>query len=196
MDYRLLADEILLKFLSIGDELAFKEIYQRYWKGLYFAALNKLNNKQIAEDTVQTVFITLWERREIQSIQNLSAYLDTAVKYQVINYIKSTISKKVHLSTIGERQATEENSTELILLVQELNIAIDKAISQLPQKTQTIFKLSRFEQHSNKEISSMMHLSEKAVEYHITQSLKNLRLNLKEFIFIDGILLLFILLIK
>lgn len=196
MDYRLLADEILLKFLSIGDEAAFKEIYQRYWKGLFFAALNKLNNKQIAEDTVQTVFTTLWAKRENHSIQNLSAYLDTAVKYQVINYIKSTITKKVHLSTIGERQATEEDSTELTLLVHELNAAIDKAISQLPQKTQTIFKLSRFEQHSNKEISNMMHLSEKAVEYHITQSLKNLRLNLKEFIFIDGILLFFILLAK
>lgn len=196
MDYRLLADEILLKFLSIGDEAAFKEIYQRYWKRLFFAALNKLNNKQIAEDTVQTVFTTLWEKRENHSIQNLSAYLDTAVKYQVINYIKSTITKKIHLSTIGERQATEEDSTELTLLVHELNTAIDKAISQLPQKTQTIFKLSRFEQHSNKEISSMMHLSEKAVEYHITQSLKNLRLNLKEFIFIDGILLFFIFLVK
>lgn len=196
MDYRLLADEILLKFLSIGDEAAFKEIYQRYWKRLFFAALNKLNNKQIAEDTVQTVFTTLWEKRENHSIQNLSAFLDTAVKYQVINYIKSTITKKIHLSTIGERQATEEDSTELTLLVHELNAAIDKAISQLPQKTQTIFKLSRFEQHSNKEISSMMHLSEKAVEYHITQSLKNLRLNLKEFIFIDGILLFFIFLVK
>ena len=189
MDYRLLADEILLKFLRISDELAFKEIYQRYWKGLYFSALHKINNSEIAEDIVQNVFTDLWEKREKHSIQNISAYLETAVKYQVINYIKSAISKKAHLSIVGEKQKAEENNTDLFLLVQELNTAIDKAISQLPQKTQTIFRLSRFEQHSNKEISHIMDLSEKAVEYHISQSLKSLRFYLRDFMLVDLLLL-------
>lgn len=190
MEYALLADEILLKFLRISDELAFKEIYMRHWKTLYISALNKINNSEVAEDIVQTVFTDLWERRENHSIGNISAYLGTAVKYQVINYIKSAISKKAHLSVIGEKQKAEESNADLILLVQELNAAIDKAINQLPQKTQTIFRLSRFEQHSNKEISHIMDLSEKAVEYHITQSLKTLRFYLKDFMLVDLLLIL------
>ena len=190
MEYALLADEILLKFLRISDELAFKEIYLRHWKALYISALNKINNSEVAEDIVQTVFTDLWERRENHSIENISAYLRTAVKYQVINYIKSAISKKAHLSVIGEKQKPEESNADLILLVQELNAAIDKAINQLPQKTQTIFRLSRFEQHSNKEISHIMDLSEKAVEYHITQSLKTLRFYLKDFMLVDLLLIL------
>lgn len=181
MNYQLLADEMLLKLLKISDELAFKELYLRYWKNLYYSALNKINSKEVAEDIVQGVFTDLWEKRERHSIQNILAYLGASVKYQVINYIKSAISKKVHLSTIGEKQKAEENNTDLLLLVQELNSAIDKAISQLPQKTQTIFRLSRFEQHSNKDISQIMDVSEKAVEYHITQSLKTLRFHLKDF---------------
>lgn len=190
MEYALLADEILLKFLRISDELAFREIYLRHWKVLYISALNKINNSEVAEDIVQTVFSDLWERRENHSIENISAYLGTAVKYQVINYIKSAISKKAHLSVIGEKQKAEESNADLLLLVQELNSAIDKAINQLPQKTQTIFRLSRFEQHSNKEISHIMDLSEKAVEYHITQSLKALRLYLKDFMLVDLLLIL------
>jgi RNA polymerase sigma-70 factor (ECF subfamily) len=190
MEYALLADEILLKFLRISDELAFREIYLRHWKVLYISALNKINNSEVAEDIVQTVFTDLWERRENHSIENISAYLGTAVKYQVINYIKSAISRKAHLSVIGEKQKAEESNADLILLVQELNAAIDKAINQLPQKTQTIFRLSRFEQHSNKEISHIMDLSEKAVEYHITQSLKALRFYLKDFMLVDLVLIL------
>jgi RNA polymerase sigma-70 factor (ECF subfamily) len=190
MDYRLLADEILLKFLKISDELAFREIYLRYWKGLYYSALNKINSKEVAEDIVQTVFTDVWEKREKHTIQNLSAYLDTAVKYRVINYIRSAISKKAVLSTIGEKQKGEENNADLLLLVQELNTAIDHAISQLPQKTQTIFRMSRFGHHSNKEISHIMDLSEKAVEYHISQSLKSLRFYLKDFMLADLLLLL------
>ena len=188
MEYRLLADEVLLKFLIISDELAFQEIYQRYWRQLYYAALSKINNKEVAEDIIQTVFTGLWEKREQHSIKNISAYLGTSVKYQVINYIKSGISKKAHLSNISESRKTEENKNELALLVKELNEAIDKAINRLPQKTQTIFRLSRFERHSNKQISRMMDVSEKAVEYHITQSLRALRLYLKSFMLVNLLL--------
>lgn len=193
MDYRLLADEVLLKFLKISDELAFKELYLRYWRNLYYSALNKINSKEVAEDIVQSVFTDLWEKREKHSIQNIPAYLDTSVKYQAINYIKSAISKKTHLANIGEKQKTEESATELMLLVQELNTAIDKAINQLPEKTQMIFRLSRFERQSNKDISRMMDLSEKAVEYHISQSLKSLRFYLKDFMFVDLLVLLLLL---
>jgi len=188
MEYRLLADEVLLKFLIISDELAFQEIYQRYWRQLYYAALSKINNKEVAEDIIQTVFTDLWEKREQHSIKNISAYLGTSVKYQVINYIKSGISKKAHLSNISESRKTEENKNELALLVKELNEAIDKAINRLPQKTQTIFRLSRFERHSNKQISRMMDVSEKAVEYHITQSLRALRLYLRSFMLVNLLL--------
>ena len=53
MDYRLLEDEVLLKFLRISDDLAFKEIYVRYWKDLYFSTISKINSKEVAEDIIQ-----------------------------------------------------------------------------------------------------------------------------------------------
>ncbi|WP_205510258.1 RNA polymerase sigma-70 factor [Longitalea arenae] len=185
MDYGLLADNVLLKFLKISDELAYKEIYLRYWRRLYGSALSKTNSKEVAEDIVQSVFTDLWDRRETHQINNIAAYLETAVKYQVINYIKAAISKRTQYSGFSELQKQTENPADLPLLVQELNEAIDKAISQLPQKTQTIFRLSRFEKQSNKDISRIMDLSEKAVEYHITQSLKSLRFFLKDFILFE-----------
>lgn len=192
MDYRLLADDVLLKLLKISDELAYKEIYLRYWRKLYFSAVNKTNSKEVAEDILQSVFTDLWDRRERHNIINIAAYLETAVKYQIINYIKSAISKRARHTGLSELQNSEESTADLTLLVRELNTAIDKAISQLPQKTQTIFRLSRFEKQSNKDISRIMDLSEKAVEYHITQSLKLLRLNLQDFIFISLVFLLYI----
>jgi len=192
MDYGLLADNVLLKLLKISDELAYKELYLRYWRRLYRSAVSKTNSKEVAEDIVQSVFTDLWDRRESHQINSIAAYLETAVKYQIINYIKSAISKRTQYAAFSELQKAEENSVDLPLLVQELNTAIDKAISQLPQKTQTIFRLSRFEKQSNKDISRIMDLSEKAVEYHITQSLKSLRFFLRDFILVDFILLLFI----
>lgn len=192
MDYGLLADDVLLKLLKIGDELAYKALYLRYWRRLFHVAVSKTNSKEVAEDLVQSVFADLWDRREQHTINNITAYLDTAVKYQVINYIKAAISKRAQYTGFGELQKTEENQADLPLLVQELNTAIDKAIGQLPQKTQTIFRLSRFEKQSNKDISRIMDLSEKAVEYHITQSLKSLRFFLRDFMLVDLVLLIFV----
>jgi RNA polymerase sigma-70 factor (ECF subfamily) len=152
---------------------------------MFYSAVNKINSKEVAEDVVQTIFVELWDNREKHSIQNISGYLDIAVKYRVINYIKAAISKKSHLAHFIKRQSPDENDADLHLLVQELNAAIDRAIEQLPQKTQTVFRLSRFGRQSNKEISRIMNLSEKTVEYHITQSLKTLRFYLKDFMLFD-----------
>jgi DNA-directed RNA polymerase specialized sigma24 family protein len=60
MDYRVLADEVLLKFLKISDALAFKEIYLRYWRQLYYTAFNRTSSKVVAEDIIQSVFTDLW----------------------------------------------------------------------------------------------------------------------------------------
>lgn len=189
MDYGLLADDVLLKLLKISDELAYKAIYLRYWRKLYFTAFSKTNSKEVAEDIVQSVFTDFWDRRAQHNIMSINAYLEAAVKYQIINYIKNAISKRAQYTGFGELQKTEDASADLPLLVHELNVAIDKAISQLPQKTQAIFRLSRFEKHSNKDISRIMDLSEKAVEYHITQSIRSLRFLLKDFILLDIVLL-------
>ncbi|MES1249791.1 MAG: sigma factor-like helix-turn-helix DNA-binding protein, partial [Chitinophaga rupis] len=59
---------------------------------------------------------------------------------------------------------------------------IDNVLGELPEKTQTIFKLSRYEHKSVKEIAGHMQLTEKAVEYHITKSIKLLRHHLRPFV--------------
>jgi RNA polymerase sigma-70 factor (ECF subfamily) len=54
-------------------------------------------------------------------------------------------------------------------------------MKKLPEKTCEVFRMSRFENQSVKEIAVQLNLSEKAVEYHITKSLKLLRENLKAY---------------
>lgn len=181
IEYSTLSDETLIKLLKKDDQKAFKEIYNRYWRQLYKTAYNKLHLHEIAEETVQNVFIKLWENRFVSSIQHLENYLQTAIKYQVINYYKSLFAKEKYLQTL-KAQSEETDTSVNKLLLDELTATIEKAIHELPEKTQLIFNLSRKENYTVKEISESMHLSEKAVEYHITKSLKQLRVYLKEII--------------
>ena len=97
--------------------------------------------------------------------------------------LQSLLAKENFLRNVNNRSAqiqAEDATTNLRL--HEASILIDKALQQLPEKTTIIFNLSRNENLTIKQISETMHLSEKAVEYHISKTLKQLRFYLKEII--------------
>jgi RNA polymerase sigma-70 factor (ECF subfamily) len=181
MDYRLLGDEILTKLLKADDETAFKEIYIRYWKPLFTAAYYRIGSKETAKELVQNLFLHVWEKRNALSIANIENYLQTAIKNRVINYIETTLLQRKYQRHIRETFSNQSTETEATIQYNELYDAFEKALQQLPQKTRDVFKLSRFEHLSIREIALHLNISEKAVEYHITSSLKALRINLKDF---------------
>lgn len=189
MDYRLLTDEGLLKLLKDSDEGALREIYLRYWKNMYLMVLKKVRVKNIGEELVQNVFVSLWTKRETAEIRQLQNYLTTAIKYQVINFLKSKMLREKYTLQSSLYVAREENSCENTLLTHELSQAIDNAAKKLPEKSQHIFRLSRMQNHSIKEIARDLNISEKTVEYHITRSLKIMRIYLKDFITVNTICL-------
>jgi len=190
MDYPNLNDEQLLHLLENDDERAFHAIYQLYWKECFTIAYQKLNSKTLAEEATQNIFISLWERRNQVKIQNLQSYLYTSVKYQVLNFIKQKISSE-KLSHSLAKQQLSGNKIEEQIFFNDLEIALEKAIQNLPNKTSQIYQLSRYECLTGKEIARRMGLSEKSVEYHITKALKYLRVELKDYLTIMMIIVIF-----
>jgi RNA polymerase sigma-70 factor (family 1) len=182
MTYKVLHDQELLCFMKEHDHNAFQEIYQRYWKSVFQIAYKKVRCKEVAEELTQNLFLSLWEKRTVNSIQNLDSWLFGSIKYGIINYYKSQL---VHEKYVNYVQGSSEGyaySTEQLTLLRDLSEATEKGIALLPQKTQQVFKLSRIENRTVKEISQVLNISEKAVEYHITQSLKLLRVHLRNYL--------------
>lgn len=178
MNYLQLTDEQLLAKLATDDREAFRVIYNRYAKRIYTFARRKVAS-DIAEEIVQEIFVHLWQRRNT-AIGNLSAYLFTAVRYGILNHFRDElIREKFILQNNRENTPTSEQYEHFL---EEIQQSIEKALQNLPEKTQVVFRMSRFEGFSNKEIAEQLNFSEKAVEYHITQALKHLRQSLKPFL--------------
>lgn len=191
MEYKILSDELLVKLLRIGEQEAFEEIYKRYWQKLLRSAQFKIRSKETIEEILQDLFISLWEKREKVEIGNLEAYLNTSLKYLIINQIKKQILQEKFVEYSYNKNELTEDVDESVAF-NELSAAIEQAIKQLPEKTQQIFRLNRLEYKSVKEISTLLDTPERTVEYHITQSLKALRIHLREFITLTLLLLHFI----
>ena len=175
----------LLLLLAKGDELAFTEIYNRYWNKLFSVASLKLNNPFEAEELVQDIFLDLWRRRKELEITNcVSAYLATAVKYKVINML----AKRNHHSCYSEHEeknsTNTDYSTEQWLSFQELKGRLGKLVTALPEKCRLVFQLSRDAGLSQKAIASELGIAEKTVESHLSKAIQTLRLGLKSLLFL------------
>lgn len=171
----ILTDEQLVTKLSEGNKLAFGEIYDRYWYKLFCIAYHQIGTKEEAEELVHDLFESLWNRREQSNIRHLNSYLIISMKNLITNFIKSKITWRKYKEYVILQKMQENALTENTAEFTDLSQALDNALKKLPEKTSRIFQLSRFENQSVKEIAKELNLSEKAVEYHITKSLKVLK---------------------
>ncbi|GAB4024130.1 RNA polymerase sigma factor [Spirosoma koreense] len=191
MHLKSLSDEILVIRLRTGDEAAFREIYQRYWKKLYWIARRKVESQDAVEELVQDIFLKIWERRTELRIERLDAYLMTAVRYATINHIKSTLIHEKYADYAYAHLPEASSTTEEQMDLDELIEAVERQLNDLPEKTRQIFRLNRLEYHSVKEISSRLNVPERTVEYHLSQAIKALRTYLRDYLLPSLFLLLY-----
>jgi RNA polymerase sigma-70 factor (ECF subfamily) len=162
---------------------AFSEIYERYWEKIYLYSFKRINSKDIAFEITQEIFVSLWVRRnEIEFHTSLSGYLFASARYQIIHYIKSSKLKSDYLlDFVAFRLSLTDNSNEETVNLHELESAVEKGLEGLPKRCQEIFRMSRHDQKSIKEISEQLNISHKTVENQLTFALKHLRVSLQEF---------------
>lgn len=174
-------EQTLLEQLRQGNAEAFERIFRHHWQRLYTIAKSKVQSHDEAEEIIQHIFSALWEKRETLLITNLSFYLNTAVRNHVINMIRSRITQEKYWDYYKAFIPRHQYATRDAVEFEDLNEAVEEAVSRLPEKSREVFKLSRMEGRSNAEIANLLHLSEKAIEYHLTKSLRKLRVHLKDF---------------
>ena len=182
-NFKAYSDEGLLKLLKQQELGAFEEIYLRYWRKLYSSAYKRLMSRETAEEIVQDIFTSLWVNRHTAEIDVLSSYLNTAVKYKVINNLEREMLRRQYAEAQIHASHTADNSTEETVLLNELNSALEKEIQKLPPKRKQIFKMSREDHLSIKEVASNLGISEKTAENQLGKALKVLKLNLKHLSF-------------
>lgn len=183
------SDGELLDAIRKSDSAAFAELFKRYWKRVHAMTYSRVRSEEVTKEIVQDLFISLWDKRESLVIKNLPAYLYTAVKNRVLNYIESQVVRQKHWDYYKQFIPERENVTENDVELNELMEALEDGIDQLPEKSRTIFKLNRLEGHSVSEIANSLNLSEKAIQYHLTKSMKTIRLHMKDHLITVAILL-------
>jgi RNA polymerase sigma-70 factor (family 1) len=179
IEYPELSDNELLLLLAQSDERAFSEVYNRHWSKLFAIAYGHTKDRYLAEETVQEVFISVWNRREIIKINSLKAYLATAVKFSIF---KTIFNQNRRERIVGSIVQKRDALTDEVLHAKLLQEYIDGIVEQLPEKCRMVYLYSRNDGMAAKAIAAEMGISKKTVETHLTKALKILKVNLKDFL--------------
>lgn len=177
-------DLSLLALVRQGDGVAFREIYDRHWKRIFQYVYNRLHARESSEEVMQEVFVALWNKRESIAITtSLSGYLITAAKHKLLNEMRSQHTIKTYAQDFALfMEHAHDNSNEKWQSLVDLEHAVEECLTDLPQKCQTVFRMSRQQHLPIPSIAAQLNISTKTVENYLTQALKHLRTNLGEFI--------------
>lgn len=170
----------LLERLKAGDRKIFTQLFDYYYSALVIFADRYLHDLGSAEDTVQSVFVKMWENRQNLKAASVRFHLINAVRNSCIDLIRKEGTREKYM----QRQIRQSfHAGEDFWAESELKEMIETAIGRLPDRCREIFLLSRFEGLNSKEIAQKLQLSQRTVETQITNALKILRKELKDYLF-------------
>jgi RNA polymerase sigma-70 factor (family 1) len=169
-------DRELFLQIANGDEMAFREIFNKFGPVLHRFALNIIKNEAIAREIVQEVFLKVWLKREsLPVIEKPASWL-----YRVASNLSLTHLRRQHieekvLNSIQEKELFHENPILNDLSAKHLQGVINQAVYELPPQRQRIFRMSKESGLSRKEIARELDLSENTVRNQLAISLRSIQ---------------------
>ncbi len=177
-DFETIIEDISLR----SDENAFRHFFDHYYARLLRFAYFLIKSDELAKEIVSDVFIKIWNNRaKLIHIEKMDYYMFKATRNQSLTYIGKLDMNLDDLEILPETAVIHYKTPENMLLNQELTQKIEKSISNLPLKCQTIFRLSREDGFKFSEIAGILEISESTVKNQVTIALKKLKADLNDY---------------
>ncbi len=178
-----LSEQEIIGAIREGNERIFEETFRKYYQSLCNYANSILREMDEAEEVVQNLFLSIWEKRSDLEISiSLKSYLYRAVHNHCLNRIKHLkVREEYQQYAVNFYDASYESVSQTVMK-NELETKIEEAIRKLPEQCRLIFRMSRFEELKYHEIAEQLELSPKTVENQIGKALKILRVELAEYL--------------
>lgn len=181
------SNEISIEQINKLDATAFRLLYKTYYKALVCYALQMVEDSDSAEDIVQELFSTIWEKKmPFQSLASFKAYLYNSVRNASLDYLKhkdvegSYLQKMIdtHPDYCGNGEEEEEG-----FFKEEVYRQLLLTIDSLPNRCREVFLLY-MEGNTNEEIANALHVSLETVKTQKKRAMSFLRKKLGPYHFL------------
>ena len=174
-------NDFLLSAVQRGDQKAFDTLFRRYYP-ILCAYGHRFVELEDAEEIVEDSLLWIWENRETLVIESsLNSYLFKMVYRRALNKL-AHIDATQRADTRFYEEMQEMLQDTDYYQIEELAKRIEDAVAALPESYREAFVMHRFRDMSYKEIAETLGVSPKTIDYRIQQALKQLRMDLKDYL--------------
>ncbi len=154
------SDEELMVLVASGDDIAFRSLVERH-QNLVIGTVARMVGPAEAEDIAQQVFLNVWKSApRWRPDARFTTWLLTITKRLVFNESRRRSRARLVPQSDEERETTDypdgRQSPDRSLLDEELNRAIEVALSSLPEKERLAVVLRRYEELPYEEIAVVL----------------------------------------
>ena len=174
-------NDFLLSAVQRGDQKAFDTLFRRYYPMLC-AYGHRFVELEDAEEIVEDSLLWIWVNRETLVIESsLNSYLFKMVYRRALNKL-AHIDATQRADTRFYEEMQEMLQDTDYYQIEELAKRIEDAVAALRESYREAFVMHRFRDMSYKEIAETLGVSPKTIDYRIQQALKQLRVDLKDYL--------------
>lgn len=165
----------ILKKLKLGHPLAYKELFDTYYKPLCIHSLKYSDSFELSEDIVQNIFIKFWDEKLYEKLNgSIGPYLYTSVKNNTLKALKKESKYRFEeIENVINKLMTDESFD--MVHVEEEKKKLHTAIESLPIKCREVFKAIVLENQKYKDVALQIGISVNTVKTHHSRALKQLR---------------------
>ncbi|MBD0824962.1 RNA polymerase sigma factor [Aestuariibaculum marinum] len=169
-----MSDTTLTIAIKNGDEIAFKTLFDRYYKRVVAYILTVSKDQDLSADIGQQAFITLWETRDnLDTSKSIKSFIFKIAYNKYIDHCRKTKKKETFLDEL------KNNSLQLITddedIIENKLKKLKQLIEDLPERCREILKLNKIEGLKYKEIAEYFNISQKTVESQMRIAYQKIR---------------------
>ena len=178
-------EQTLWKDMISGNKKSFEDLYKQYFQALINYGFRITKNENLIEDTVQELFISIWNNRtNLSEVNEVKFYLFRSLKNRILRQLEKDIFDKSEdidvyldfLNSISEEQKKIDSEQF------DANLdTLQRAIAHLPIRQQEVINLKYYHDFTLDEIAKLMDVNKQSVSNLLFRSYAILRKLLKNF---------------
>ncbi len=183
VDYKQTEEAALVRRAQANDEMAFREIVERYQSKVFSIIYGILRNHNDAEDIAQQVFSKVYfSLRSFDFRSSLLTWVYKITVNECYDYLrKKKVRKLVYESDFSEEDALRMENSEpardqrppIDITLAQRDLAL-KLLAKLPEEERNLLLLKEVEGHSVEELAEMTGINENTIKVKLFRARQKL----------------------
>ena len=174
-------DQLLVERLAARDQRAFETVYQLHGDACFGLARRVLNERSLAEEIVQEVFVRLWNQPDRYDANrgSIRSFLLAQVHGRSVDVLRSERSRRAREERDARKDVPGEfDDLERRVLDLAQAEAVRDALASLSEQERQAIELAYFGGHSYRDVAQLLEQPEGTVKSRIRTGLLRLRASL------------------